>query len=70
MHLNFKQIKNRFNIYAIVDKTLSRHDENMIYRDNQHNLIGRFIDNINESYEQDEEVRSKAVRYGIEALFK
>jgi hypothetical protein len=42
----------------------------MIYRDNQHNLIGRFIDNINESYEQDEEVRSKAVRYGIEALFK
>ncbi len=69
MHLNFKKIKDRFNVYTIIDKTLSRHDENKIYDENQHNLIGKFIDNIKESYEQDEEVRTKAVRYGIEALF-
>ena len=69
MHLNFKKIKDRFNVYAIIDKTLSRHDEYKIYSDNQHNLLGRFIDNVSESYEQDDDVRAKAIRYGIEALF-
>ena len=68
MKFNFKKIKDRFYINDIIDRTLSSRDEENIYIENENNLIGRFIKNVRESYDIDEEIRKKAVTYGIEAL--
>lgn len=69
VRLDFSRIRERFNIYAVVDKTLSTSDEKRIYLENAGNLLGMFIDRMKGSYELSDDLRNKAVRYGIEALY-
>ena len=67
---DFSRIQKRFNVYRIVDKTISRKKVEQMEADNEKNLVGRFISEVNDSYTIDTRIREKALRYGLEALIK
>lgn len=62
------RIKSRYNIYEILNMTISDEDQRMLRVENEKNMMGSFIREINNSYTVDERIRSKALRYGMEAL--
>ena len=62
------RIHERYNIYEIVNMTISSEDEKMLRVENETNMMGSFIREISEAYTVNEGVRSKALRYGMEAL--
>ena len=66
--IEFPKITNRYNIYEIENRTLCDYDENILLRENENNLLGRFIYEMKNRTETDEEIKEKALRYGIEAL--
>ena len=55
-------------MYEIVNMTISSEDEKMLRVENETNMMGSFIREISEAYTVNEGVRSKALRYGMEAL--
>lgn len=55
------------NIIEVRDKAVSNYDFDQLYIDNKDNIIGSFILKIKESQEK-ENVKTKALYYGIEAL--
>lgn len=65
---DFGKLTERYNIYDITDRTLSDDDKTRLLRNNEGNLIGHFIRNINQNQDTDDETKKKALRYGIEAL--
>lgn len=67
---DFSRLQSRFNIIEIKDKTIKRKTVEQMEADNEKNLIGRFISEVNDSYTIDYRIREKALRYGIEALIK
>lgn len=62
------RIHERYNIYEIVNMTISSEDEKMLRVENETNMMGSFIREISEAYTVNEGVRNKALRYGMEAL--
>ena len=62
------RIKARYNIYEILNMTISNDDQKMLRVENEKNMMGSFIREVNDSYTVDERIRSKALRYGMEAL--
>ncbi len=66
--LELKRIKNRFNIYEILNMTISDEDEKILQVENEKNMMGRFINETKGAYTVDERIRNKALRYGMEAL--
>ena len=68
MSFDLSRIKNRYNIYEILNMTISDDDEKMLRVENEKNMMGSFIREVNGSYTVDERIRSKALRYGMEAL--
>ena len=65
---DLSRIKNRYNIYEVLNMTISDDDEKMLRIENETNMMGSFIREIDGSYTIDERIRSKALRYGMEAL--
>ena len=65
---DLKRIKERFMIRNIEDLTISEKDEQKLREENEANLIGSFISDIKNSYTINENIRNKALRYGLEAL--
>jgi DNA repair exonuclease SbcCD nuclease subunit len=55
------------NVIEITDQSVPDYDFDVLYRENEDNIIGQFIRRIRESEKQDEVTR-KALYYGIEAL--
>lgn len=67
IHFDKEAFKGLGNILDIIDQTVPDYDFDTLYRENADNLIGMFIKRIRENENQDEVV-SKALYYGIEAL--
>ena len=66
--LDLSRINSRFNIYEYLNMTISDEDEKILRVENENNMMGSFIREVNESYTLNESVRSRALRYGMEAL--
>ena len=65
---DLKRIKERYLIRNIEDMTINSRDEEKLCEENGANLIGSFVEEIRECYNIDENIRNKAMRYGLEAL--
>ncbi len=69
LQINLSALTRRYNILEIVDKTELNYDINELLTANEHNLLGRFIKALSdEEGVESEEIRSKALKYGVEAL--
>lgn len=55
------------NIIEVIDLTKANYDFNQLFRDNQDNIIGGYISHIKD-HREDENIKNKALYYGIEAL--
>ncbi len=55
------------NVIEIRDNTIANYDFEQLYRQNEDNIIGSFISNIQEQ-DKNESIRTKALYHGIEAL--
>lgn len=62
-------LKSLGNVFEIVDKSVPDYDFDSIYRANADNIIGLFIQKIQENAEHDE-IAKMALYYGIEALLE
>ena len=62
------RIKSRYNINEVVNMTISDDDEKMLRAENETNIMGSFIREVSGNYTLSDSVRSKALRYGMEAL--
>ncbi len=62
------RIKSRYNVYEVLNMTISDDDEKMLRTENETNIMGSFIREVTGNYTLSESVRSKALRYGMEAL--
>ncbi len=65
---NLNRIKERFMIRGVENLTINTRDEAKLREENEANLIGSFVREISDSYTIDENIRNKAMRYGLEAL--
>ena len=69
LEINLSGLVRRYNINEVINKTESDYDINELLEGNENNLLGRFIKSLsNKSSIKDEEIRTKALRYGVEAL--
>ena len=67
LHFDKEAIKNLGNILEITDESVPDYDFNALFRENSDNMIGLFIQKIQENAKQDA-IAKKALYYGIEAL--
>ena len=69
VNINLGDLKNRYYINQIIDKTESYFDISELTRDNENNLLGKFIKELSdEDSTEDKVIREKAMYYGIDAL--
>ena len=69
LDLNLSALTRRYNINEIIDKTEDAYDLKELYTVNENNLLGRFIKSMSDkNSDEDEEIRQKALRYGLDAL--
>ncbi|MBE5945040.1 MAG: DNA repair exonuclease [Lachnospiraceae bacterium] len=69
LEINLSGLTRRYNINEIINRTQSDYDLDEILSGNENNLLGRFIMALSdEDSLESEEIRNKAMRYGIEAL--
>lgn len=69
LEINLSSLVRRYCINEVINKTESDYDINELLEVNENNLLGRFIRTLTaDSDVEDEEIRTKALRYGIEAL--
>lgn len=66
--IDFAKLEERYNIYDITDRTLCESDETVLLQNNEKNLIGRFITDVSENPNIDDDIRRKTLQYGLEAL--
>lgn len=67
LHFDLAAVYTLGNVLEVKDETVPDYDFDVLYRENEDNLIGLFIQKIRDSKEQDEITR-KALYYGMEAL--
>ena len=69
LEINLSSLIRRYNINEVINKTQRDYDIDELLEMNENNLLGRFIKALSdEDSEEDDEIRAKAMRYGIEAL--
>ncbi|MDE6024188.1 MAG: metallophosphoesterase [Lachnospiraceae bacterium] len=68
MEINLSGLTRRYNINELIDRTEYDYTIDELYHGNETNLLGRFIDMFDEESTEDDEIREKALSYGIEAL--
>lgn len=69
LEINLSGLIRRYNINEVINKTQSDYDINELLEVNENNLLGRFIKALSDkNSDENEEIRNKAMRYGIEAL--
>lgn len=69
LDLNLSAISRRYNINEIINNTQDDYDLKELYTVNENNLLGRFIKKMSDKNSaEDEAVRQKALRYGLDAL--
>ena len=69
VEINLSSLTREYNIYDIIDDTEYSYDMDELVTDNRQNLFGRFVERLGaEDSTEDEETRSKALKYGIDAI--
>ncbi len=69
VQINLSGLTRRFNINEIIDKTQCGYDIDELLENNENNLLGGFIKIMTgEESTEDEIIRKKTLKYGIEAL--
>lgn len=69
LEINLSSLTREYNIYEIIDETEYSYNIDKLVIDNKHNLFGRFVEQLSdEESTEDEETRSKALKYGIDAM--
>lgn len=61
----FDDVSQDYKIYEVVDNTMFEYNADGLKRDNEHNVLGRFIAELSG---EDDEVSKKALEYGLEAI--
>ena len=61
----FDDVSQDYKIYEVVDNTMFEYNADGLKRDNEHNILGRFIAELSG---EDDEVSKKALEYGLEAI--
>lgn len=62
---DYSQLKAKYHISEIVDRTMPEYDLTKLYTDNSSNLLGRYIESFNKNKDS---IAGKALVYGVEAL--
>lgn len=69
LDINISALTKQYNINEIIDKTQPDYDMDELLEINDDNLLGKFITVLSDDQSlEKEEIRNKALRYGIEAL--
>ena len=68
MKQDFSRLNRRFHVLGVYDQTLSESEMEHITVDNETNLMGRFVRQVEDNLTAEKKIREKAVRYGMEAL--
>ncbi len=63
-------LKSKYYINQIINRTEEYYDLDELMLENQNNLVGRFIKTLSDDEIENEDIRKKALRYGIEALLE
>lgn len=58
-------LKQRFQVYDIIDNTLCEYDMDKLLEENEDNLLGKYIMHFGDA---DDEISRKALKYGVEAI--
>ena len=67
--INLSDLTRRYNISEVINKTQHEYDIKELLKGNEDNILGMFIKVLSdENRMEDEEIRNKAMRYGINAL--
>ncbi|MBQ9607941.1 MAG: metallophosphoesterase [Lachnospiraceae bacterium] len=67
--IDFSSLKKKYYVNQIIDKTESYFDIDELERDNDNNLLGKFIKELSDDDStEDKVIREKAIYYGIDAL--
>ncbi len=66
LEINLSGIVRRYNINEVIDRTQYDYTVEELYGGNENNLLGRFIDRMSD--DEDDELKKKALEYGIAAL--
>lgn len=62
-------LKSKYYINQIINKTEEYYDLNKLMQENQNNIVGKFINTLsNDDALENEDIRKKALRYGVDAL--
>ena len=67
---DFSRLDRRFHILGVSDQTLSEKELELMTVENETNLMGRFVHQVEDSLSSEKKIREKAIRYGIEALIR
>ena len=65
MDTTFDDLTSRYMIYDIVDNTMFDYNKESLMKDNENNVLGRFIAELSRN---DDVVSRKALEYGLEAV--
>lgn len=61
----FEKLLSEYMIYDVVDNTMFDYNKDSLMKDNEHNVLGRFIAELSD---KDDVVSRKALEYGLEAV--
>lgn len=69
VEINLSGLTRRYNINELIDRTEYDYSVDQLQSGNETNLLGRFIDSLNdEELIEDDEIKKKALNYGLAAL--
>jgi hypothetical protein len=60
----FDILKQKYNIYDVVDNTIDVYDMDKLLLDNRNNILGEYIGKMSD----DNSLNKKALKYGVEAI--
>ncbi len=67
--INLSRLKNKYLINQIINKTEEYYDIDKLMQENKNNLVGRFISALSDDEaSESEDIRKKALHYGVDAL--
>ena len=67
--INLSRIKTQYLINQIINRTEEYYNLDKLMQENKNNIVGMFISNLSdEESSEKEEIRKKAIQYGVDAL--
>ena len=70
VEIDLSVIKANYYINQIINRTEEYYDLDKLMQENRNNIVGRFIKSMSDDEIENEDIRKKAMRYGIDALLE